>query len=360
MPSQHPLVRCSCLALLLVLVLTAACTAPAAAPPAAAPTQAQGALAVAPTAAPPTAASALPTGTPGLPPQVPGMAGLTPATDACSSLEPALFKALGVQIATAEVPFTEPFSGKSGTACELSAQGTGKDFQSVDVVMGALLLIFDSHGWTADGQYDADGPTGMGRGFRQGDLLAIASVGWKPSPDANCPKDQPISACQLTPEQQLYTVSISCMRGAVAPAPSGIVPAIEAGRGLEAAVAEALGVAVTATEEPFTNPLNDIPGTSYRLSARGTGADFASLDEAMGVLQSLFEAQGWTAEDMYVADGPTGTARGFRLGDALAIAMVHWEPAPDAGCPPDKLISECNLKPEQILYTVTIDCVQGL
>ncbi len=26
----------------------------------------------------------------------------------------------------------------------------------------------------------------------------------------NCPKDQPISACQVTPEQQIYTVTLDC------------------------------------------------------------------------------------------------------------------------------------------------------
>jgi hypothetical protein len=38
--------------------------------------------------------------------------------------------------------------------------------------------------------------------------LALISAQWAPSPDAKCPADQPISACNLTPEQKLYTITI--------------------------------------------------------------------------------------------------------------------------------------------------------
>jgi len=33
---------------------------------------------------------------------------------------------------------------------------------------------------------------------------------WTADASANCPTDQPITACQLTPEQQLYTVTLNC------------------------------------------------------------------------------------------------------------------------------------------------------
>jgi len=38
--------------------------------------------------------------------------------------------------------------------------------------------------------------------------LMLIDVEWLPSPDANCPTDQPISACDLKPEQKLYTIQI--------------------------------------------------------------------------------------------------------------------------------------------------------
>jgi hypothetical protein len=33
-------------------------------------------------------------------------------------------------------------------------------------------------------------------------------MGWKLAPGVTCPPDQPISACPLTPEQKIYTVTI--------------------------------------------------------------------------------------------------------------------------------------------------------
>ena len=36
----------------------------------------------------------------------------------------------------------------------------------------------------------------------------MASALWLPDPAANCPQDQPISACKLTPAQQLYTITL--------------------------------------------------------------------------------------------------------------------------------------------------------
>ena len=39
--------------------------------------------------------------------------------------------------------------------------------------------------------------------------LMLISAGWEPIMGVTCPKDQPISACNLTPEQKAYTVRIN-------------------------------------------------------------------------------------------------------------------------------------------------------
>jgi hypothetical protein len=57
-------------------------------------------------------------------------------------------------------------------------------------------------------QYAAGGPTGMGIGMTRDAALLLILAEWTPDPAANCPADQPISACELTPEQQLYTVTV--------------------------------------------------------------------------------------------------------------------------------------------------------
>jgi hypothetical protein len=69
-------------------------------------------------------------------------------------------------------------------------------------------LVEAMQGWTEDTQYQAGGPTGAATGLTRDMGLMMISVMWTPSPDANCPNDQPISACELKPEQKLYTVQI--------------------------------------------------------------------------------------------------------------------------------------------------------
>ncbi len=75
------------------------------------------------------------------------------------------------------------------------------------------------------------GPTGMGEGYRKDGEMCLVSAGWQPSPAANCPKDQPISACNVPPAQQMYTVTLNCAQstssggGAPAGTPTAGAPA---------------------------------------------------------------------------------------------------------------------------------------
>ena len=106
-------------------------------------------------------------------------------------------------------PFTDYIGGTSGEGCLISVSGDGIDFANPYDVFTQLENMLVNMGWTRDMQYDAGGPTGMGGGFRRDAGLMLVMVGWEPSSDANCPQDQPISACSLTPEQQIYTITLS-------------------------------------------------------------------------------------------------------------------------------------------------------
>jgi hypothetical protein len=133
---------------------------------------------------------------------------LNPA--ACSDLAKAMAKTLGVEVATAEAPFQDYIGGKSGIGCQATATGSGLDFENFPSVAQDLKGMLDSQGWQEEISYAADGPTGTASGFRKGDGLCLLNVGWKPSEDAECPTDQPISACELAPEQKLYTIVLNC------------------------------------------------------------------------------------------------------------------------------------------------------
>jgi hypothetical protein len=120
--------------------------------------------------------------------------------------------ALGVEVMVEEAPFQDHVGGTEGTGCQVMATGTGMEFDMAmfDILRGML----ESEGWQEDMQRGGGGPTGLLTGFRRGAGLCMLVVGWEPSDDANCPDDQPIVACDLAPEQQLYTVTLDCAQEA--------------------------------------------------------------------------------------------------------------------------------------------------
>ena len=109
-----------------------------------------------------------------------------------------------------EAPLDDFVNNATGTGCQATVTGTGVQFESPDAVVNALGGMLEDQGWTEDPMLAAGGPTGMGAGYRKGDQICWAGAMWEPDDSANCPDDQPISACQVTPEQQVYTVTLNC------------------------------------------------------------------------------------------------------------------------------------------------------
>jgi putative hemolysin len=126
----------------------------------------------------------------------------------CGDLSDAMTQILSVGVTTVEVSFLDRVNGTEGTGCQLLVTGTGQDFDMT--AFEALMGMLASKGWIEDAQYGGGGPTGMLTGFRKESGLCLLLVGWEPSEDADCPEDQPIGMCELTPEQQLYTITLDC------------------------------------------------------------------------------------------------------------------------------------------------------
>ena len=133
---------------------------------------------------------------------------------ACSELAGATAQTLGVDVVTAEAPFEDYINREAGRGCEITASGTGLDFENFWSVFDDLKAMLTAQGWQEDMMYQADGPTGTGSGFRKEQGLCLLMVGWEPSEDAECPTDQPITACDLAPEQQIYTIVLNCAEAA--------------------------------------------------------------------------------------------------------------------------------------------------
>jgi hypothetical protein len=129
------------------------------------------------------------------------------STEVCQILQEGAAESLGLTF-TMEMgtPFTDYASGETGLGCTLTATTNGALIPDPYDALTKLTNGFI--GWTLQSAYDAGGPTGAATAMTRDSGLLLISVGWEPAPDANCPADQPISACELTPEQKLYTVKI--------------------------------------------------------------------------------------------------------------------------------------------------------
>ncbi len=133
-----------------------------------------------------------------------------PIAEVCNGMAQAMMAALNTEVTQSEVEMTDPTTGASGTGCRALSTGTGEQFTSPVATMEALTEVLEGGGWEENTSLAAGGPTGIGAGFRSGDVLCLAAVIWHPDESANCPQDQPVSACAVTPEQQLYTVTLDC------------------------------------------------------------------------------------------------------------------------------------------------------
>ena len=124
----------------------------------------------------------------------------------CQTIQAAAAEALGVPfVLAASAPFTDPVTGETGKGCRLTAQGNGSQFADPG---GVIAKLVGALGFSEQPAYQAGGPTGAATGATRDMALALISAQWAPSPDVKCPADQPISACNLTPEQKLYTITI--------------------------------------------------------------------------------------------------------------------------------------------------------
>jgi hypothetical protein len=269
-----------------------------------------------------------------------------PAED-CERLRANFEQTLGAPVVIENTVFNDRITGGTGNACRVHAAGTGATYSMAGGPFNTLLSLMPTLGWTEDDlNYGAAGPTGMATGYHKGGALGLLSVGWHPSEDASCPKDQPISACNLTPEQKIYDITFDAADMVIYNPPT------------EEQCASALAVIQPVIPIPLKLELVDFTdfemkrGFACQLRAEGNGLTFSGVGETANAIDAVLTPLGWILGNG--ADGPTGTGREYTLGDMVAIVFVQWKPTADANCPKDQPISACPLTPGQKLYTVTV------
>ncbi len=128
---------------------------------------------------------------------------------ACNQLAQAMTNALKVRVRMTRGSFVDYINREQGIGCQLIATGDGRNFNQLSDIVSNLSDLLAKQGWSEVSDYTADGPTEVARGFRQGNSLAVFNVEWEPAPGASCPQNQPISACQLRPDQQIYRIRVN-------------------------------------------------------------------------------------------------------------------------------------------------------
>ncbi len=127
---------------------------------------------------------------------------------------------------------------------------------------------------------------------------------------------------------------------------------------VQQAVEHALGTKATGHVTTFVDPVSGEKGTAYAIKIEGTGQEFSSPMSVVERLAPVFAQMGWKEISAYQASAPTGEATAYQNGNQFAYLLAQWTPAEDAHCPEDKPISQCDLKPEQKIYTITVHLLQ--
>jgi hypothetical protein len=126
----------------------------------------------------------------------------------CEELRVVASQALGVEfMAQTRAPFFDALGGEAGQGCHLGVGGNGTQFNSPQDVL-AILAGSVGASWNPLPSYQADGPTGSSTGLARDMALMLISANWQPEMGVQCPADQPITDCSLTPEQKIYTIDI--------------------------------------------------------------------------------------------------------------------------------------------------------
>lgn len=180
-----------------------------------------------------------------------------------------------------------------------------------------------------------------------GALTACTAI----QPPASTPSTPAADTATATPMPSEEATTVPD-RSAVAPVDTAECEAISA------AIAAELAVEMEVAEGELTSEIGGWHGTACTITATGTGEDFGNFVDTAQTIRDVLVSQGWTENPTYLADGPTGTASGYELDNKMALVSVEWQPGPAVSCMADRPISECNVPPDQQIFTVGIQLFQ--
>jgi len=114
--------------------------------------------------------------------------------------------ALGFPMKAEEDDFTDLTDGSDGRSCHISGNAADQTYAGPAELIAKIATVFGD--WRADPARDAAGADGAEKGLVNGNRIATIQVSWEPGPGVTCSDKQPLSACNVLPQQKLWSAII--------------------------------------------------------------------------------------------------------------------------------------------------------
>jgi hypothetical protein len=124
----------------------------------------------------------------------------------CQTFAGQVQAAVGFAAKTSEDDFTDLADRSEGRSCHISASASGQAFTAPADLMTKAAPVFAA--WQNDPARADSGPAEIEKGFVSGNRIATIDVSWEPGPGVTCSDTQPLSACNIQPQQKLWTVTV--------------------------------------------------------------------------------------------------------------------------------------------------------
>ena len=124
----------------------------------------------------------------------------------CQSFAGQIQGAVGFAMKAGEDDFTDLANGAEGRSCHIAGSAANQNVASPRDLVTKIAAAFSA--WRDDPSRDADAPDGSTRGFLSGNRIAELDVSWEPGPGVTCSDKQPLSACNVAPQQKLWNIVV--------------------------------------------------------------------------------------------------------------------------------------------------------
>ncbi len=124
----------------------------------------------------------------------------------CQQLAAQVSQATGIRATASEDDFTDLADGADGRSCHISGSASGLGIASPAELMAKAASPFATY--RDEPSRAADGPNGSEKGYVSGSRVATIEAHWEPGPGTNCSEKEPLSSCNISPQQKTWNVVV--------------------------------------------------------------------------------------------------------------------------------------------------------